>query len=123
MERHKSVGDAIEKHHNTSPDCAIVSLHSSFYLDYFATLIKQNFARRLTCVITTCCDHYWLIIILSISNAKLFILQYKKIKHDTYTRRSKHSKLFNRPFLSTSCFPSLLNYIVSSVFYYILYYS
>ena len=35
---YKSVGDALEKHHNTSPDCANVSLHSSLYLDYFATI-------------------------------------------------------------------------------------
>ena len=44
----RGVGDAPEKHHHTSPDCTIVTLNSSLYLDYFAHLIKQNFARRLS---------------------------------------------------------------------------
>ena len=44
----RGVGDAPEKHHNTSPDCAIVTMNSSLYFDYFAHLIKQNFARRLS---------------------------------------------------------------------------
>ena len=43
---YEGVDDALEKHHNTSPACAIVTLNSSLYLDYFAHLIKQNFARR-----------------------------------------------------------------------------
>ena len=39
---HMGVGNAIEKHHYTSPDCAIITLNSSlYYLDYFAILIKQ----------------------------------------------------------------------------------
>ena len=36
----RGIGDALEKHHNTSPDCAIVTLNSLLYLDYFAHLIK-----------------------------------------------------------------------------------
>ena len=45
-ERHtRGVGDALEKHHNTSTDCAIVTLNSSLYLDYFAHFLKQNFTR------------------------------------------------------------------------------
>ena len=43
-----AVGDALEKHHNTSRDCAIITLNSSLYLGYFAHLIKQHFARRLS---------------------------------------------------------------------------
>ena len=45
---YEGVGDALEEHHNTSPDCTIVTLNSSLYLDYFAHLINQNFARRLS---------------------------------------------------------------------------
>ena len=48
---YESVADSLEKHHNTSPNCAIISLHSSLYLDYFATLIKENLAR---CLSNTC---------------------------------------------------------------------
>ena len=44
----RSVSDTLEKHHNTSPDCAIVYLHSSFNLNFFAILIKQNLARHLS---------------------------------------------------------------------------
>ena len=48
MEQHtRGVGDALEKHHNISPDCAILTLNSSLYLDYFAHLIKQTFTKRL----------------------------------------------------------------------------
>ena len=48
----RCVGDALEKHHNTKRDCAIITLHSSLHLDYFVTLIKQNFTRHLiyTCI-------------------------------------------------------------------------
>ena len=55
--KYEGVGDALEKHHNTSPDCSIVTLNSSLYLDYFAIFIKQYFARRLsyTCTIIYVC--------------------------------------------------------------------
>ena len=38
---YEGVDDTIQKHHNTSPDCTIVTLNSSLYLDYFAIVIKQ----------------------------------------------------------------------------------
>ena len=48
-ERHTGgVGDTLEKHQNTSPDCAIVIVNSSLYLDYFSILIQQYFTRHLS---------------------------------------------------------------------------
>ena len=42
---YEGVGDAIQKHHNTSPDCTIITLNSSLYLDYCAILIKKTFRQ------------------------------------------------------------------------------
>ena len=38
----RGVGEALEKHHNTSPDCAIVNFNSSLYLDNFAHLLSKT---------------------------------------------------------------------------------